>query len=50
MVSYADQLFAPLDHDLELERHGAIYREPELNVALILRSGDTLEWWADFEL
>src|SRR5216110_2671355 len=29
--------------DLELEKHGAVYLEPELNVALILRSGDTLE-------
>ena len=35
--------------DLELEKHGAVYLEPELNVALILRSGDTLEWWTDFE-
>jgi phytoene dehydrogenase-like protein len=26
-----------------------VYLEPELNVALILRSGDTLEWWTDFE-
>jgi phytoene dehydrogenase-like protein len=39
----------PWYRDLELERHGALYLEPELNVALILRSGDTLEWWTDFE-
>ena len=39
----------PWYRDLELEKHGAVYLEPELNVALILRSGDTLEWWTDFE-
>jgi len=33
--------------DLELERHGAAYLEPELNVALILRDGRSIEWWAD---
>jgi phytoene dehydrogenase-like protein len=39
----------PWYRDLELERHGAVYIEPELNVALLLRSGDALEWWRDFE-
>ena len=39
----------PWYRDLELEKRGAVYLEPELNVALILRSGDTLEWWTDFE-
>jgi phytoene dehydrogenase-like protein len=40
---------APWYTDLELARHGASYLEPELNVALVLRSGDALEWWTDFE-
>ena len=35
--------------DLELERHGARYIEPELNVALLTRDGDALEWWTDIE-
>ena len=35
--------------DLELERHGAVYMEPDLNVALILRNGEALEWWTEFE-
>jgi phytoene dehydrogenase-like protein len=39
----------PWYQDLELERLGAAYIEPELNVALQLRSGRTLEWWTDFE-
>ena len=26
-----------------------MYLEPELNVALIRRSGEALEWWTDFE-
>ncbi len=33
--------------DLELERHGAHYIEPELNVALLTRDGRALEWWTD---
>jgi phytoene dehydrogenase-like protein len=33
--------------DLALERHGAHYIEPELNVALLTRSGGVLEWWTD---
>ena len=39
----------PWYHDLELERHGAVYLEPALNVALLLRNGRSLEWWTDFE-
>jgi phytoene dehydrogenase-like protein len=35
--------------DLDLERHGAVYVEPELNVLLLTRDGRTLEWWTDFE-
>ncbi len=40
---------APWYRDLELNRHGARYLEPELNVALILRDGRSLEWWTDSE-
>ena len=39
----------PWYRDLELERRGAKYLEPELNVALALKSGDSLCWWTDFE-
>jgi len=39
----------PWYHDLELEKRGAVYLEPELNVALIRRNGEALEWWTDFE-
>src|SRR3977135_2287570 len=35
--------------DLELERHGARYIEPELNVALLTHDGRALEWWTDAE-
>jgi phytoene dehydrogenase-like protein len=35
--------------DLELERHGATYIEPELNVSLLLKDGRSLQWWTDFE-
>lgn len=35
--------------DLELERHGAHYLEPDLNVAMILSDGRSLQWWTDFE-
>ena len=34
--------------DLELECHGAVYIEPELNVLLLTSDGRTLEWWTDF--
>lgn len=39
----------PWYRDLELERHGARYIEPELNVALILEDGRSLQWWTDLE-
>src|SRR5207253_1146325 len=39
----------PWYHDLELERHGAVYIEPEFNVALLLKNGESLDWWTDFE-
>jgi phytoene dehydrogenase-like protein len=39
----------PWYRDLELNRHGARYVEPELNVALILPDGRALEWWTDLE-
>jgi phytoene dehydrogenase-like protein len=39
----------PWYRDLELERHGARYIEPALNVALILDDGRSLQWWTDFE-
>ncbi len=40
---------APWYADLELEHHGAEYLEPELNVALVSKTGAALEWWTDFE-
>jgi phytoene dehydrogenase-like protein len=39
----------PWYRDLDLERHGARYIEPELNVALLTSDGGALEWWTDFE-
>lgn len=39
----------PWYKDLELESQGAVYLEPELNVAMLLKNGETLEWWTDFE-
>ena len=39
----------PWYRDLELRRHGADYLEPELNVALILPDGRSLQWWTDFD-
>jgi len=39
----------PWYRDLELARRGAVYLEPELNVALLLNDGRSLEWWTDFE-
>ncbi len=35
--------------ELELERHGARYVEPDLNVAMLLSDGRAIEWWTDFE-
>ncbi|CAN5857692.1 NAD(P)/FAD-dependent oxidoreductase [soil metagenome] len=39
----------PWYRDLELERHGARYIEPDLNAAMILSDGRLLEWWTDFD-
>src|SRR5439155_696834 len=39
----------PWYRDLELQRHGARYVEPELNVVLILPDGRALEWWTDLD-
>lgn len=39
----------PWYRELELARRGARYVEPELNVALILKSGDALCWWTELE-
>ena len=39
----------PWYKDLELERHGAVYIEPDFNVALLLNNGESLEWWTRFE-
>ncbi|MGC1242402.1 MAG: NAD(P)/FAD-dependent oxidoreductase [Chryseosolibacter sp.] len=39
----------PWYKELELERHGAVYMEPELNVALLLSDKRSLEWWTDFD-
>lgn len=39
----------PWYRDLGLDREGATYIEPELNVALVAQDGRVLEWWTDFE-
>ncbi len=39
----------PWYRDLSLERHGAAYLEPALNVAMLSNDGGALEWWTDFE-
>ena len=39
----------PWYEDLNLARHGAVYVEPALNVAMLLPDGRVLEWWTDFE-
>jgi phytoene dehydrogenase-like protein len=39
----------PWYRDLQLEGRGAAYIEPDLNVAMLLRSGEALEWWTVFE-
>lgn len=39
----------PWYRDLELQSHGARYVEPELNVALILPNGRSLQWWTDLD-
>ena len=35
--------------DLDLANHGANYLQPDLNVAVVRRDGEVLEWWTDFE-
>ena len=35
--------------DLDMERHGACYIEPELNVALLTMDDRALEWWTTIE-
>ncbi len=39
----------PWYEDLDLANHGAVYIQPDLNVAMILRDGRVLEWWTDFD-
>src|SRR5262245_30819603 len=39
----------PWYQDLGLGGQGARYIEPELNVAMILKDGRSLQWWRDFE-
>src|SRR5947199_5309702 len=39
----------PWYRDLELERHGAVYVEPELQVVFLLPDGRSLEWWLDLD-
>jgi phytoene dehydrogenase-like protein len=39
----------PWYSDLQLKEQGARYLEPELNVALVLNDGRSLQWWTDFE-
>src|SRR5262249_3260869 len=39
----------PWYRDLELHHHGARYVEPELNVALVLPDGRSLQWWTDLD-
>ncbi len=39
----------PWYRELELERHGAHFLEPALNVAMLLRDGRSLQWWTDPE-
>jgi len=39
----------PWYRDLELDQHGARYLQPDPNVVLLRKNGETLEWWTDFE-
>jgi phytoene dehydrogenase-like protein len=39
----------PWFRDFELEKHGVEMIEPEMNVALLTRDGDALQWWTQFE-
>ena len=38
---------SPWYRDLELERHGVRYLEPELNVAMLREDGGSLRWYTD---
>ena len=35
--------------DLQLASHGATYLEPDLNVAMALSNGASLQWWTDLD-
>lgn len=39
----------PWYRDLNLYEHGAVYIEPEFNVSLLLKNGESLDWWTSFE-
>lgn len=39
----------PWYKDLELQRYGAVYIEPDYNVALLLKNGESLDWWTSFD-
>jgi phytoene dehydrogenase-like protein len=39
----------PWYRDLELEAKGVRYLEPDLNVAMILKDGRSLQWWTNLE-
>lgn len=39
----------PWFRDLDLEARGVRYIEPDLNVAMLLRDGRSLQWWTDPE-
>lgn len=39
----------PWYQDLELQKHGASYLQPDFNVAIVRKDGEVLEWWTDFE-
>jgi phytoene dehydrogenase-like protein len=39
----------PWYRDLELERHGLRMIEPEMNVALLTKDHDALQWWTNFD-
>ncbi len=40
----------PWYHDLELEKHGLSYIQPQLCTAVVRRDGEILEWWSDINL
>jgi len=39
----------PWFREFELDTRGAVYIEPDLNVAVLLEDGRSLEWWTDFD-